>query len=71
MVSGAAAGHTELLLSKGPRLCQETKGVAKPQTMKTILNERLNERKKSCQNVKANVFIELTRERLDSTSANL
>lgn len=46
VVPGAAAGHTELLLFKGPHLCKETKGVAKPQTMKTTLNERLNERKR-------------------------
>lgn len=71
MVPGAAAGHTELLLFKGPHLCKETKGVAKPQTMKTTLNERLNERKRKLSNVKVNVFIKLTREQLDSMSANL
>lgn len=29
-----------------PWLCKRTKGITKPQTMKTILNERINERKK-------------------------
>lgn len=43
---GAATGHAELSLFKGLGLCKGTKGIAKPQTMKTTLNERLNERKK-------------------------
>lgn len=43
---GAATRRTELSLFKGLGLCKRTKGITKPQTMKTTLNERLNERKK-------------------------
>lgn len=45
-VLGAATRHAELSLFKGLGLCKRTRGIAKPQTMKTTLNERLNERKK-------------------------
>ena len=45
-VLGAATGHTKLSLFKGLGLCKRTRGIAKPQTMKTTLNEKLSERKK-------------------------
>ena len=69
-VLGAATGHAELSLFKGLGLCKQTKGTTKPYTMKATLNERFNERKKSCQNVKVNVFIKLTRECLGVMSVN-